>query len=74
MLNSACVTESCELSGKVRALLAGRELRRLSAQVALQPFALADVAHRAVGAGELPVHHRRRHRHLRLRRGAVGKR
>src|SRR5207342_3620322 len=41
-----------QLPGQVRAFLAGRQLTRLTTQVALETVALADVAGGAVGADE----------------------
>ena len=44
-----------QLAGQVGALLAGGQLARLAAQVALEPVALADVAGGTVGADEHAV-------------------
>ncbi len=44
-----------QLAGQVGAFLAGGQLARLAAQVALEAIAFADVARRAVGADEHAV-------------------
>ena len=48
-----------QLAREVGALLAGRQLAGLAAQLALEPGALADVAGRAVDPGELARPRRR---------------